>query len=133
MFSFRRLLLCLMMLALPLQGFAAASMLYCGMGTGHGAKFAQTEIGSNHHKMTDAPDVKHDHAMHVTVAKVAKQSANDQKKLPDSTHKCGVCAACCRGKWFFGVLMWIRSPTLTASCMAMEPPRDAGSRNTAIR
>lgn len=95
MSRFRHLLLCLMMLALPLQGFAAASMLYCGMGAGHDAKAVQTEIKSNHHPMADAMGLQHDHGKHDKTMQAVKQSPDTQKQLPDSTHKCGVCAACC--------------------------------------
>ncbi|MES2280116.1 MAG: hypothetical protein V4542_01755 [Pseudomonadota bacterium] len=95
MSRFRHLLLCLMMLALPLQGFAAASMLYCGMGAGNDAKAAQMEMGSSHQHMADAMVMPHDHEKQDTTAQVAKQSPDSQKQLPDSSHKCGVCATCC--------------------------------------
>ena len=95
MTRFRHLLLCLMMLALPLQGFAAASMLYCGMGAGHDAKAGQMEMGSSHHQMADVMGMQHGHEKQDTTAQFAKQSPNDQKQLPDSSHKCGVCATCC--------------------------------------
>ena len=91
---FRHLLLCLMMLALPLQGFAAASMLYCGMGADHDAK-AQTEVNSNHHQMADVMGMQHEHGQHDNTVQAVKQSPDNTKQLPDSTHKCGVCAACC--------------------------------------
>jgi hypothetical protein len=95
MSRFRHLLLCLMMLALPLQGFAAVSMLYCGMGAGHDVKAAQMEMRSSHHQKADAVGMQHDHEKQETTAQVAKQSPDSQKQLPDSSHKCGVCAACC--------------------------------------
>ena len=95
MSRFRHLLLCLMMLALPLQGFAAASMLYCGMGADHHAKAARTEVNSNHHQMADAMGMQHEHGKHDHTAQTVKQSSDSPKQLPDSTHKCGVCAACC--------------------------------------
>ena len=91
----RHLLLCLMMLALPLQGFAAASMLYCGMGAGHDANAAQMEMGSSHHQMADAKVMPHQHEKQDATAQVSKLSPDSQKQLPNSSHKCGVCAACC--------------------------------------
>jgi hypothetical protein len=36
-------------------------------------------------------------------------------------------------KWFFGGLICSSVPSCTCSCMATEPPRDAGSRSTPIR
>ncbi|MES2510000.1 MAG: hypothetical protein V4625_08725 [Pseudomonadota bacterium] len=95
MSRFRHLLLCLMMLALPLQGFAAASMLYCGMGAGHDAKAAHIETGYDHHHMADATVMPHDHEKQEATAQLGKQSPDSQQQLPDSSHKCGVCAACC--------------------------------------
>ena len=95
MSRFRYLLLCIIMLALPLQGFAAASMLFCGMGAGHDAKTAQVEMASSHHQMADAMVMPHEHQKQDTSAQIAKQSPDIQKQLPDSSHKCGVCAACC--------------------------------------
>lgn len=70
-------------------------MLYCGMGAGHGAKAAQTEMNSGHHQMADAMVLQHEHGKHDETVQAVKQSPDTQKQLPDSTHKCGVCAACC--------------------------------------
>lgn len=95
MSRFRHLLLCLMMLALPLQGFAAASMRYCGMGAGHDAKVVHTEVNSSHHQMADAIGLQHKHGKNDKSGQTVKQSPGDQKQIPDSSHKCGVCAACC--------------------------------------
>lgn len=95
MSRFRHLLFCLMMLALPLQGFAAASMLFCGMGAGHDAKATHIEMGTSHHQMENAMVMPHDHEKQEASAQVAKQSPDIQNKLPDSSHKCGVCATCC--------------------------------------
>lgn len=87
MLRIRLLFAWLVLAALPLQGFAAASMLYCGMGAaGHGAA-AQVQAMTPDH---------HDHAAHnhAPVAKVEK-TADGKAQLPDSSHKCGVCASCC--------------------------------------
>jgi len=94
MSRFRHLLLCLMMLALPLQGFAAASMFYCGMGAGYDVKTTHVETGASRHQMVEAMGMQHDHEKH-TSAEGARQSPDSQKQLPDSSHKCGVCATCC--------------------------------------
>ncbi|MES2363441.1 MULTISPECIES: hypothetical protein [Polaromonas] len=92
MSRFRYLLLCLMLLALPLQGFAAASMLYCGMGPNHDD---QVSVASGHHHMNGLGEAQHDHSSHDKTAKSAKQSPDGKKQLPDASHKCGVCASCC--------------------------------------
>lgn len=94
MSRFRHLLLCLMMLALPLQGFAAATMLYCGLQGDHGVKAVQMDASFRHHEMADASAAPHDHGRHVKTAEAGKQTSGTQKQLPDASHKCGVCAAC---------------------------------------
>ena len=78
----------LVLAAIPLQGFAAASMLYCGMGPQHEAA-VQAQVRA-------APAGHHDHASHShgQVVKVQK-TADGKSQLPDGSHKCGVCASCC--------------------------------------
>lgn len=74
----------LVLAAIPLQGFAAASMLFCGMAPGHHAQ-AQAQA-----------TVHHDHAAHSHAQVVKTGKAADAKsKVPDSSHQCGVCASCC--------------------------------------
>lgn len=98
MSRFRLFLAWLIVAAIPLQGVAAASMLFCGPGPQHAsAQVAATQHG----KLLGAVDAKsaHDHAEHGHDAEVqfkAKNSGEDgSKKLPDITHKCGICASCC--------------------------------------
>jgi hypothetical protein len=90
----RTLVLCLLALALPLQGLAAATMLHCGP--------------SHHARMASAP-AAHDHAAHGHGAvagahghdgSAAVDVANPQTPnyLGDSSlakAKCSACASCC--------------------------------------
>ena len=92
----RVLLAWLLMAAIPLQGLAAASMLYCGMGAHHGAQAVLATL----HSPTSADSgatKRHDHSQHGhAAAGEGKKVADDVKqKLPDAAHKCGVCASCC--------------------------------------
>ena len=76
----RLLLACLLLVAVPLQGIAAASMLFCG------------KSGTHHAPAASALDhAGHDHAMH------AQHQEADAKQLPDALHACAICAACCHG------------------------------------
>lgn len=77
------------MLALPLQGFAAASMLYCAENTDHHATQAQAlqTVGPAESSATD-------HAAHEHHTAQAEPAHDTPSKLPDAAHKCGVCAAC---------------------------------------
>jgi hypothetical protein len=82
----RILIAWLVLAALPLQGFAAASMLFCGMDAGHEVQ-AQVQV---------MPGAHHDHATHSHEhGGKAQKSADGGKQLPDASHSCGVCASCC--------------------------------------
>jgi MinD superfamily P-loop ATPase len=84
-YRFRLFLAWLIMAAIPLQGLAAASMLFCATGEHHAAA-----------QVTAAID-QHDHSKHGHADEVPSKQAVDEsgKKLPDLTHKCSVCASCC--------------------------------------
>lgn len=79
------------MFAIPVQGFAAASMLFCGQGTSHHAQAAVHQ----HPAATAA----HDHAQHQPEFKPALDKGAVKlvggTKSPDLTHKCSVCASHC--------------------------------------
>lgn len=88
----RLLLACLVMLAIPLQGFAAATMLFCAPGAPH---HAAASGGGTHGA------AGHDHAAHShapsQASQQAAQDAVDAAHLTaaDAAHACSVCAACC--------------------------------------
>ena len=84
-------LLWLMMLALPVQGFAAASMLYCGTGAAHHAVQTQPMPAPHHGAGTQA----HVHDEVGMPGDHAEQAQDTAAQLPDAAHKCGVCASCC--------------------------------------
>jgi hypothetical protein len=81
----RLLLACLLLFAIPLQGIAGASMLFCGKSGTHHAP----AVSAHHH--TGHDHAGHDHAMH------AQQEEGDAKLLPDALHACAICASCCHG------------------------------------
>lgn len=96
----RLLLAWLLMAALPLQGFAAASMLFCGDESQHTHAQAPTVAVS----LADEalPDLhgagQHDHAGHQHAGSQHQHQQLETKSahgMPDATHKCSVCAACC--------------------------------------
>lgn len=99
------------MLALPIQGFAAASMLYCGMRSDQQGAESATSRQSHHH-MASADNGSdqamktmasvHDHSDFGAMAaepdqviSTASQMPHMPGKMPDGAHKCGVCASCC--------------------------------------
>lgn len=96
----------LVLAALPLQGFAAASMLFCGTG-----ERQQAQVQPH------APD-QHDHAAHghgPVQPKQAQQGADSTAQLPDASHQCGVCASCCHSA----------AITETPRVLALAPPPQA--------
>ena len=78
----RFLFLCLLMMTVPFQGFAATAMIMCATTPSHHVDVQDSRMHNN--------DVGHEH-----VSPANSQSSDSQKSSPDATHKCGVCAACC--------------------------------------
>lgn len=78
------------MAAVPLQGFAAASMAFC-KGDDHAGVSGQATVPEL------AKSGGHDHASHSHGVALQGDNADHaaDAQLPDSAHKCGVCASCC--------------------------------------
>lgn len=97
MSRFRLFLAWLMLAALPLQGWAAASMLYCGPAQRAAVQAKeQVPVTASHHELHAG---HHDmsagqHAQH----HMDDSATGDTGAAPDTSgHTCGVCAACCHG------------------------------------
>ena len=102
MSRFRLILAWLLMAALPLQGMAAASMLFCGSATA--ARIAKSSGHGSHHQ---AATPKHDHAAHGHAVPDAGRAASDatsaegasgdlKVKTSQNGHACPICASCCQ-------------------------------------
>lgn len=95
---FRIFLTWLLLAALPLQGWAAASMLYCAT-TPRDANVVQAV----HHAAHTPVDGPADHVHHaagdstVEVDGTFADRETSTGKLPSPDHKCVVCAACGHG------------------------------------
>lgn len=84
----------LLIAAVPMQGFAAASMLLCGTGSEH-QHTAQTSESHDHAAMhSHTGDAEQSHAL-------AAHPAHDAS--PDADHSCSICAACCNGMALVGL------------------------------
>lgn len=101
MVRLRFLLACLVMLAIPMQGFAAASMLFCGMSSDHGAvaqsAAADVVVPPTHvHAVvldvaaSIAAPVSHDRA-HAS----SMNTGHAEGHHASSDHACNICASCC--------------------------------------
>ena len=92
----------LLVLALPVQGFAASTMLHCG--TEHHGAMQATDSGHHHagHKQMGAQGVSagsesthHDHAAGAAPAHEDSASGTLTAKHANAMGKCSSCAACC--------------------------------------
>lgn len=116
-------LLWLMMLAIPVQGFASASMLYCAGGAEHHGMQMRVMPGSHH---MDGPAVHMEHGVGATdggVGVVGKQSDQVHAmsgKFPNSPTKCSVCATCCN---IVGIAQALSpmAPAIFPSAQYLEP------------
>ena len=92
MVSLRAVLLWLMMLAVPFQGYAAAAMAFCGPAPAPSSSSVVHDHSGHDHGTTSA---EHHHA-HASIDDSADHhdalSAHEDQS--DSSHKCGNCAAC---------------------------------------
>jgi len=102
MLLLRLMLAWLIMAAIPLQGFAAASMAFC-KGSPH-ALVASAHDGGDRPGGTP----QQDHAQWDASPPLmqALDKTGDAKSLPDAGHKCGVCASCCHGLAMAEVPRW---------------------------
>jgi hypothetical protein len=91
----------LLLLALPLQGFAAATMLNCGPNH-HRMMAAASAEPDEAHELTAAG--QHHHEMGMAAGEHEVASANPSGDAPSLAHldkfmkfKCNACAVCCMG------------------------------------
>lgn len=95
----KRLIIWIMLIALPLQSYAAASMLYCAQM--HPAMAMQTMAPADTHAMHgDNADTKPAHVQHAEHCDMAMSAdGDDSADQPTQPHKvagkCSACSACC--------------------------------------
>lgn len=110
----RILLLWLVMATIPLQGMAASSMLLCAMKSHHGHGEQTVSVQGQAHSATAG----HDHAKHGH-AKASPESTSG-KSMPDATHDCGSCGACCHSTAIAEISHWTAPQPLEQN-MEAEP------------
>jgi hypothetical protein len=93
MSRFRFLLLGLMMLALPMQGFAAAGMLFCG--PGHHDASSQAVPAMAHSHEDGAKAISDGHPAHAHPASTEKPQPGKLSIDKVGADTCSVCSACC--------------------------------------
>ena len=100
MFKLRLILAWLVMAALPLQGFAAASMLFCGLDRGAVAQPASGGRASDehHHTAVHAAGVEHsahEHESHSHAKAYSGSGTTEPADQDAKGHACPICASCC--------------------------------------
>ena len=138
-FRFRKALMWLLLLALPLQGFAAATMINCGPNHHRMFSAAVTDRIESHHHAAVEP---HQHSMGMADDHREMVGEAGTTDLPSVHHldklskfKCSACAACCIGAALPTAALAIASvppammtasfvPTLHADFLAdgLDPP-----------
>ena len=107
----RTLLMWLLMLAVPVQGAAAATMAFCGPND-HGAGQAVSAGADHAHPDGEGSEGDHHHAQeaHDEDASPSPQAAPHAKFVHAAKHKCSACASCCA------------AAALPSASAAFEPP-----------
>ena len=129
MSRFRLFLACLLLAALPLQGMAAASMLFCGSQSA--ARVAQAASHHGHQASMRMAAHNHDSHGHGADSSLHGQAAFDSDAPSGDTgdegsgqsHACPVCASCAQAQAVGGFEL-LRLPLAAPS----EPPRQAHVR-----
>ena len=125
MVNLRAILLWLMMLAVPLQGYAAAAMAFCAPASAHSSSGASVVHDHSGHKH-GTPDAEHHHSNVSSDDNADRHDAPGAHDEPsDAAHKCGNCAAC----HAVGMMPTLDTPVLHGLPQAdlAEPPRAMAS------
>ena len=100
--TIRAMLVWLIVLAMPVQGFAAAGMLHCAVGHGAAAGVAASTAGYSGDRSAHPEAGAGAHAQHLGAAPIghmhdaATHTSGIQADGPvSSAHGCSACAACC--------------------------------------
>lgn len=121
MVRLRVLLAWIVMLAVPLQGLAAASMLFCGVPAG------QTVAGHHHSAKADdehrhgRDGAAHQHNASVALSDAIQIDSPDEVKQSAGAHKCSVCAACSHSIGITGPATLLSVATAPHSELAAVP------------
>lgn len=114
----RRLLIWLLALAVPAQGAAAATMVFCG--PSHQSRVVQgvsTSNGEQHHAGHKA---QHSGAQHSGLHGDGVASPSGHHSAPSDlvnadTHKCSACASCCSAVALVGAMDALACPEFAAT------------------
>ena len=117
----RRLILCLLLAAIPVQGIAAAAMLYCCDRAGAGDATLAADAPEHHEHATTGNGVPDEHAHHDAHADHGGTSGGTARDDGAQPAKCSVCAAFCSGGVIVSSAGGLSAPLPCASPRAVAP------------
>jgi hypothetical protein len=123
----RALLIWLLVLLVPAQGAAAATMAFCGPNHHSGGAAVQMQSAAVDHAHPDG-DAATGHEHHQVAAQAdedSSASANSaaSAKLSDaSKHKCSACAACCSVSAILSSVPAVPAPVVTPTVFSAVVP-----------
>jgi hypothetical protein len=95
----RWLVILLLVMAMPLRGYAASAMVACG--EAHGSKATSSHVhadGQEHrHVSSDAHPAAHDHPAHEHASSHGQAQADSPASSTHGASACSACGACCLG------------------------------------
>lgn len=98
---FKHVIVWLMLVAMPLQGLAAATMMCCGpIHSSHDKKLTLAEETAIHHHVesdADLSDKHHEEGLAALDSDTAAQHQDGNGKSSRAAVKCGACSACSIG------------------------------------
>lgn len=127
--SIRTLLIWLLVLAVPAQGAAAATMAFCGPNhhgglTDAGARHGTSAVHAHH-----GSDARNPHAHHGAAANAEKQggasadAAAPTKFVQADKQKCSACASCCSFGAVLSAALAVPVPVVSPTVFSAVVPR----------
>ena len=125
---FRTLLICLLVLAVPAQGVAAATMAFCGPNHHSGAAASHAERmapAERVHPQAQAQGTHRDHDKARAAQDVGADvgsSAAPAKSVHADKQKCSACASCCSVSAILNSVLAVPAPDLTPTVFSVVVP-----------
>ena len=116
---FKTLLLWLMVLAVPAQGAASATMVFCGPNhhSANAGADVHREVPADHAHHHGDTATDHQHATTTTSADEGGSVAASSNHI--SQHKCSVCAACCSVSAMLGSVLSVPTPVFAPTVFSV--------------
>ena len=123
-------LLCILLLALPLQGMAATAVSACTSGHHAAATVRSTSahevaVASSSHRLHHAVDTRFNVRLLAGSGDATAQGDGVQTQLPSTGHSCSACADCCTGSALPNSPLTVATPETAVELRSESRPRPA--------